>query len=478
MALGAGLREAALDVIGVGRLLEVGEMAADAVGRSPGVLAADVAGGALHGGVFAGERELGRRIVIKGRALPLGRRVALGAILRESGLHVVGRRRLLEVGEMAAHTISGRARVLASDVAGGAKHRRMFAGQGKSANSVIKLSALPARRCVAAVALHREAAAVMIGIGGAVEVAGMAASAVLRRARKTAADVAGRTLHTGMRASQGKARPGVVIKGCTLPAHGRVALRAILRESGLDVIGLLGCGEILRVAGKAIGCRAHELAADMATGALKSRMRADKGEARELRMVELRALPAIEAMTGLALHGQLCRLVIERTGIEVVLLMAGDAFRTQAAEDGRASPFVTALAGHGGVGSHQREPIQVGLNRLHSRLPSLDRVAVLASGAQLAAMEIRVTIGALLANIGEDLRDVARTAGDFLMHATQRKPSLRVVIEFRNGADGPPACCGVTVVAGYLDGSVRILCFASLGQCRQRTQRKQGGNFY
>ena len=87
MALLTSLWEARLHVVRIGRALEIFQVAADAGRIRAGqvVVAVHVALGALHGGVRAGQREAGGR-VIEGRASPRSRTVALLTSLRESGL--------------------------------------------------------------------------------------------------------------------------------------------------------------------------------------------------------------------------------------------------------------------------------------------------------------------------------------------------------------------------------------------------------
>jgi hypothetical protein len=61
-------------------------------------------------------------------------------------------------------------------------------------------------------------------------------------------------------------------------------------------------------------------------------------------------------------------------------------------------------------------------------------------------MKIRVTIRAVLANVGKNRLGMARNAFHVFVHAAQGITRL-AVIEFRYGADGPPAGRGVAVLA-------------------------------
>ena len=71
-------------------------------------------------------------------------------------------------------------------------------------------------------------------------------------------------------------------------------------------------------------------------------------------------------------------------------------------------------------------------------------------------MDVRVTVLAPLPYICENWLHVALDASDRLVHAAQRVSRL-IVIEFRDGADGPPALRGVTVLAGNVQISVRAV---------------------
>jgi hypothetical protein len=79
--------------------------------------------------------------------------------------------------------------------------------------------------------------------------------------------------------------------------------------------------------------------------------------------------------------------------------------------------FMAFIALHHGVRAEQREAIEVLLNRLDGNLPARYGVALRAIRAKLAAMEVRVAVGAVLADIRKYRLHVAARAGNFLMHA-------------------------------------------------------------
>ena len=139
--------DSGLRVIGVGRALKVFHVARNTVRGSAGKLAVHVALVAGDGHVGPGQRKLGKGVVIEGRGLPRRRGVATLASLRESGLHVVRVRRLLEVGKMAAHASCRRPGELASDVTSGAIQRNVRSRQREAGEfQMVKLGAQPAVR--------------------------------------------------------------------------------------------------------------------------------------------------------------------------------------------------------------------------------------------------------------------------------------------------------------------------------------------
>jgi hypothetical protein len=99
------------------------------------------------------------------------------------------------------------------------------------------------------------------------------------------------------------------------------------------------------------------------------------------------------------------------------------------------------------VRAEQRKPVEVLLDRLHRHLPSENRVALRAIRAELGAVNIGVTIGAILANVGENRLGMATCARYFFVHAAKRVPGA-VVIKFGYGANGNPARIRMAIFAG------------------------------
>ncbi len=139
-----------LAVVGIGGSIEVGLVAAGALGRGAGELAADVATGALRIRVGAGEGELGEGVVIKLGACPGRVAVAGLAVLGEAGGDVIGVLRFGELFGVAGEAIGGYALELAADVAGLARDVEVRASKRESSElAVVKASAAPAVHRVA-----------------------------------------------------------------------------------------------------------------------------------------------------------------------------------------------------------------------------------------------------------------------------------------------------------------------------------------
>ena len=78
------------------------------------------------------------------------------------------------------------------------------------------------------------------------------------------------------------------------------------------------------------------------------------------------------------------------------------------------------------------------LHALRGDVPALHGVALRAIGTHLAAVNVRVAIGAIFSNVGEDRFGVALHALHFFVHAAEQVVGL-VVIEFGDGSNGAPA---------------------------------------
>ena len=128
--------------------------------------------------------------------------------------------------------------------------------------------------------------------------------------------------------------------------------------------------------------------------------------------------------------------------------------------------LMALIALHDGVCAKQRESIEMLRNRLNRNLPAGHGVALRAVRAELAAMNVRVAVGAVLADIGENRLDVAAGARHLLVHAAQRVPG-RIVVKFGDRADRSPARCRVAIFARDVQRSVRAFLGLSLRGCGQ-----------
>ena len=77
------------------------------------------------------------------------------------------------------------------------------------------------------------------------------------------------------------------------------------------------------------------------------------------------------------------------------------------------------------------------LHALRGDVPALHGVALRAIGTHLAAVNVRVAIGAIFSNVGEDRFGVALHALHFFVHAAEGVIGF-VVIELGNRANGTP----------------------------------------
>ena len=105
-------------------------------------------------------------------------------------------------------------------------------------------------------------------------------------------------------------------------------------------------------------------------------------------------------------------------------------------------------------------------NRLRRDVPTLHRVALGAVGPHLSTVNIRVAIGAVLAHVSKNRLYVALHAFHFFVHAPERVGRL-VMVEFGHRTDRAPACRGVAVFTGYVQGAVRVPAGFLLGRGRQ-----------
>ena len=170
-------------------------------------------------------------------------------------------------------------------------------------------------------------------------------------------------------------------------------------------------------------------------------------------MIELRTEPVVRPVTLFASRRVSECEVVRRCRLLELCLMAGVARRGHGLELAVGSILVTGITIHRGVGASQRKAVVVLLNILDGHAPSPDRVALLAIRAQLALVNVSVTVLAPRSDVRKHRLHVALRARNVLVHAPQRVVGL-VVIEFGDGADGLPGLCGVAILTGNIQAAV------------------------
>ena len=311
VALFTSLREPGLDVIGIGRALEIGQVALHACRAAKAVGAARTEGRvmalrALQRSVRSRQRESCRR-VIKRCASPGRCAVALLAGLREARLHVIWSGCLLEIRQMAADASRVRVRqvVIVVRMALTALQAGMRAGQREARRGVIEGGVIPGRRVMALLASRWETRLHVIGTGRILEVLHVARCAVGCRSHKLAVGVALGASHVGVRTGQRELRKSIVVKRCRIPRAGVVTSLASRREASLRVRRIISLVEVRHVAAAA-GCRRpRELSTRVAGIAIQSRVRAHQRKARNRKVVKLRAHPVVHGVALIAPRGEL-----------------------------------------------------------------------------------------------------------------------------------------------------------------------------
>lgn len=172
-------------------------------------------------------------------------------------------------------------------------------------------------------------------------------------------------------------------------------------------------------------------------------------------MIELGIEPGVRAVARLTRGGKTGSLVVRIDGSLEIRGVARKAGRCQPLELPHRFALVAVRTFKRGVHSKQRKPVAVLLQFLGVNVPAFDGVTLLACGAQLSAMDVRVACGAGRADLLELEVRMAFGAAHFFVHAEKRIASA-VVVEFRNTANRFPTGVGVAVFAGDVDDAVRI----------------------
>ena len=175
-------------------------------------------------------------------------------------------------------------------------------------------------------------------------------------------------------------------------------------------------------------------------------------------MVKLRVLPIIRGVALLARRlerhaaGHVVRV---RRALELPHV-ARQAVRGHGLELTVGRVLVAGIAIHGSVSAGQRKAVVMILDLLDGNAPPAYRMALRAIRTQLALMNIRVAVLALVTYVIEHELYVARRTGNTDVHSAQRILCL-IVIEFRNGANGLPTLGRMAIRAGDAEAPVRTL---------------------
>lgn len=226
-------------------------------------------------------------------------------------------------------------------------------------------------------------------------------------------------------------------------------------KTRLDVIGIISSGEILGMAAHATSRSSLEIAAGVAGRALQVGVHAGQGKAGEAQVIKLGSEPRVHAVARLAGGRETGGGMVGIGGLLELGRMATDAIRGESLELAHRRILVAAVALQQGMRSHQRKAVEVLLHGLHADPPAFYGVAIFATSAELAPVDIRVAVRALRARVPEHQVGMALPAGYPFMHPAQGKLGV-VVIKLRDIADRLPGCEAVTVLARQIQITVRV----------------------
>lgn len=448
----AGGGEGRRGVVGISGALIIRLMAGVAVRGRSRKLAVNVATGAGHGGVRAGQRE-GCGVVVEARGRPGRRRMAHLTLLREPSCCVIRVIGVLEVLQVAGHALSAQvgelpARVAALALQGGVRPRKR-----EPAQRVVERRIGPGNCAVADGTIGGESAGNVVRVSGLLEICHVARRARGRHRRIAAVHVALRAGQLGVRAAQRPSRHGMV-EVHVHPRTGVMAAATTGGESGIDVIGIVGRSPVLGVATQAVHGRAFEAATYVARGAVQRGVHAGEGKTGKAQVVEFGSEPGIHAVACLAGSRETRSRVIGIAGLLELRPMAAQTVGGEPLELAHRGVLVAAVALQQRVRSHQRKTVEVLLDVLHRNSPPFHVVAVFAVRSKLAAVNVGVAVRAFRAGIAEHQVRVALAARNSFVHPAQGKLRL-IVIKFRNVADWLPGGEGMAVLAGEIQVAVR-----------------------
>lgn len=166
-----------------------------------------------------------------------------------------------------------------------------------------------------------------------------------------------------------------------------------------------------------VGGSAFEFVADVAGGAFERGMYASECESGVLQVIEVDSEPTVEVVALIASSRKPCAAVDRARGRLEIYRMAGIALRRKPLKLAYGRAFVTGIAIQGSMCSEQREAIHVILDLLQRDLPSPHGVALLTARSKLALMNVRMTVGTSLSDIGEHGFGMAFRTSYSLVHA-------------------------------------------------------------
>ncbi len=187
----------------------------------------------------------------------------------------------------------------------------------------------------------------------------------------------------------------------------------------------------------------------MASGACQRGMHARQREAGIFQVIEFHVEPSVHVVTFLTGSRKSGAHVSWSGSLLEILRVARVARGRHRAVITDRAILVARIAIQHGVRPHQRKAVVVVLDRLDGNIPSIHRVALLATRAHLGTVDIGVTLGALRAHIRKYRLDVALGAHHPLVHAPQGEVGL-VVIKLWYTADRLPSQRGVTIRTGQV----------------------------
>lgn len=281
---------------------------------------------------------------------------------------------------------------------------------------MIKFRVVPSDRGVAGFALDGEIAGPVVGIGGLFEIRRVATVAVGGGSGKASCLMALVALHRDMGSRQSEVAKGFVIEGSSAPGENGMAGRALVRESGTDVIRIVGLLELFRVACKTFRRGSFKLPVNVAGIAGHLYMSAQKRKTREAGMIKSSPGPPVHSVALFAVSRETSGAVIERFRVLEVLQMAGGALRGESGKNACRCSRVARGAFDRCMRPDQRKAILVIAERLHGAIPALHRVAILATGSKLVAMNVGVAIGAVLSNVAKHHALVTPCAANICVH--------------------------------------------------------------